>query len=113
MKNQVIKTIGFVAGVTHVSITLAGNATKAITDFTAEKLAQGEGFIVSKIDKTRDPEEVAKLREEKTRAFRIKAAEKIYTQKRIIEEKLKANKEAKENIKPDMTVEDIAQANMA
>lgn len=93
MKNQVIKTIGFVAGIAHVSITLAGNAAKAITDFTAEKIAQGEGYLVSKIDSTRDPVEVAKLREEKTREFRIKAAEKIYTQKRIIQENLKKQKQ--------------------
>lgn len=110
MKNKVIKTIGLVAGVTHVSITLAGNTVKAITDFTADKLAQGEGFIVSKIDKTRDPVEIAKLREEKTRAFRLKAAEKIYAQKRIIEEKLKNMKKDKETIKPDMTIDDKIQA---
>lgn len=112
MKNKVIKTIGFVAGIAHVSITLTGNATKAITDFTAEKLAQGEGYLVSKIDSTRDPVEIAKLREEKTRAFRLKAAEKIYAQKRIIEEKLKKkDNPTPTEVKP-LSPDEHIQANM-
>lgn len=50
----------------HLTIIVGGELVNATTQIIGKKLASAEGYLVSKIDPSRDSKEVASLREETT-----------------------------------------------
>ena len=65
-KKVLLDTVNGVAMTTHMTVILGGNLVKATTDSIGDGIANAEGYLVNKIDKTRDKAEVAKLRKEST-----------------------------------------------
>lgn len=84
MKKQTIKTIGFISSALHIGLTVTGNTVKATTDLLSHQVAQSEGFLVEKIDPSRDRAEVALLREEATKKALAEAARRIKERKDMI-----------------------------
>jgi hypothetical protein len=76
----------------HMGVILVGDGTKAITDFAAHKLAQGEGYLVSKIDKTKNAEAVTAQREFMTACALKKAGDYVQEQDRKLRDYLNRSK---------------------
>lgn len=96
VKKATVQTVQTVSSVLHVGITVTGNVVKSITDHTAHNIAKAEGYLVSKIDSTRDSYEVQMLREEHTQNKMLRAAKAIDDKRQALN---KAIEDAKEQIK--------------
>lgn len=113
MKKYLLKTVSTTSAVLHVGVTVSGNMVKAITDYSASKIAQAEGYLSSKIDNTIDSVEVAKLREEKTSQKMAKAASIIYEKRKALEEYINSKKPAGPAPEPmTMSAEDQAEMHL-